>query len=207
MLIENALIVILGAVILSIGLLYAFQIITILQKYKLSRPWMWLSGLIAFFFLGYIFTALRFIDLNLLPNLSLEDLVTAIFFFGAVFVLILAVLNYNLFANIFGVGISDSKAMKRFASYINLPEPKVSPLMDRKYTVRCDVCQKLVKYSIPDVVRAHPRLERGVVVEEGMGGIIYRFYIRHYCQNEYREIPVKHDGQFEYRSQGPSRPV
>ncbi len=40
-----------------------------------------------------------------------------------------------------------------------------------------------------------------------MGGIIYRFYIRHYCQNEYREIPVKHDSQFEYRSQGPSRPV
>jgi hypothetical protein len=207
MLIKNAVIVTLGAIILSIGLLFAFQIITILRKYKLSRPWMWLSGLISFFFLGYVFTALRFVDINLLPNLSLEDLVTAIFFFGAIFVLILAVLNYHLFVDIFGVGISDVKAMKRFASYINLPTSQVSHLIDREYTVQCDVCQKLVRYSIPEVVRAHPHLDRGVIVQEAMGGTNYRLYIRHYCHNEYREIPVKHDSQFEYRSHGPSRPV
>ena len=207
MLINNAVIVILGAVILSIGLIFAFRIITILRKYNLSRPWMWLTGLISFFFFGYVFTALRFLGINLLRNLSLEDLVSAIFFFGAIFVLILAVLNYQLFVNIFGVGISDLKAMLRFASYINLPGSQISHLINRHYTVKCDICQQLVEYSIPDVVRAHPHLERGVVVEEGMGGIIYRFYIRHYCQNEYREIPVKHDSQFEYRSQGPSRPV
>ncbi len=145
MLIENALIIILGAVILTIGLLYAFQIITVLQKYGLSRPWMWLSGLISFFFLGYLFTALRFIGIDLLPGLSLENLVTSIFFFGAIFVLVLAILNYNLFANIFGVGISDARAIKRFAAHIELPPAQASSLLDRQYTVRCDVCQQLVK--------------------------------------------------------------
>jgi len=56
-------------------------------------------------------------------------------------------------------------------------------------------------------VRSHPRLERGIIVENAMGGVNYRFFVRHYCGKEVREIPVRHDSKFEYRSHGPSRPV
>ena len=207
MLIRNAIIVIIGAGILSIGLIYAFSIIKILKTFNLARPWILLSTLIAFFFFGYVFTALRFLNINLLPGVSLEGLTTAIFFFGAVFVLVLAVLNRNLLANIFGIGLSDSKALQLFSKFINVPVRQVASLIKPEYSVTCDICHLPVKYSIPAIVRAHPRLERGVIVDKAMGGVSYRFFIRHYCGKEYREIPVRHDNQFEYRSQGPSRLV
>jgi len=207
MLIENAIVVIIGAVVLSIGLVYSLSIIQILKDFNLARPWIMLTTLISFFFIGYIFTALRFLNIDLLPSLSLENLVTAIFFFGAVFVLMLAILNRNLLANIFGMGLNDTKALKIFSEYIQIPSHQVVSMIKPEYYVTCDICHQPVKYSIPDIVRAHPRLERGVIVESAMGGVNYRFFIRHYCDKQYREIPVRHDSHFEYRSHGPSRPV
>ena len=207
MLISNAIVVIIGAVILSIGLIYTFRIIGILRQFDLSRPWIILSTLISFFFMGYIFIALRFLNIDLIPSLSLEILVTSIFFFGALFVLVLAVLNRNLFASIFGVGIDDSKAIRLFSEHIKLPLNQVVSMIKPEYSVTCDVCKQPVKYSIPDIVRAHPHLDRGVVVERAMGGVNYRFFVRHFCEKAYREIPVRHDNKFEYRSQRPSRLV
>lgn len=207
MLLSNAFIVIIGAGILSIGLFFAIRIIAILRKYSLARPWIVLSILISFFLLGYIFIALKFLNYDLMPNLRMESLVTAIFFFGAIFVLTLAILNRNLFADIFGKGISDTKAYSLFAEHVGMPPRKVMAMTKPEYSVTCEVCNGDVQYSIPDIVRSHPRLERGVVVEKAMGGVNYRFYIRHYCGKELREIPVRHDSQFEYRSHRPSRPV
>ena len=207
MLNSNAVIVVLGAVILLAGLFYTWRIISILKNFNLARPWILLFTLISFFLFGYIFTALRFLDLNLLPGVTLEGLVTAIFFFGAIFVLILAVLNRNLFANIFGVGLSDTKAILLFSEHIKVPAREIIAKTKPEYSVMCDICNQPVKYSIPDIVRAHPRLDRGVIVEKAMGGINYRFFVRHYCRNEYREIPVRHDSNFEFRSHGPSRIV
>lgn len=207
MLLSNAFIVIIGAGILSIGLFFAIRIIAILRKYSLARPWIVLSILISFFLLGYIFIALKFLNYDLMPNLRMESLVTAIFFFGAIFVLTLAILNRNLFADIFGKGISDTKAYSLFAEHVGMPPRKVMAMTKPEYSVACEVCNGDVQYSIPDIVRSHPRLERGVVVEKAMGGVNYRFYIRHYCGKELREIPVRHDSQFEYRSHRPSRPV
>ena len=207
MLIQNAVIVIFGAIILVIGLIFSINIIKILRKFNLARPWMLLATLIGFFLLGYIFTALRFLNFDLLPSITLERLVTAIFFFGAVFVLVLSVLSRNLFADIFGIGVSDSKAIHMLSDHINIPVREIYSMIKPKYSVTCDGCRQQVEYSIPDIVRSHPRLERGIIVEKAMGGVNYRFYVRHYCGKEYREIPVRHDSQFEYRSQGPSRPV
>ncbi len=207
MLLSNAFIVIIGAGILSIGLFFAIRIIAILRKYSLARPWIVLSILISFFLLGYIFSALKFLNYDLMPNLRMESLVTAIFFFGAIFVLTLAILNRNLFADIFGKGISDTKAYSLFAEHVGMPPRKVMAMTKPEYSVAGEVCNGDVQYFIPDIVRSHPRLERGVVVEKAMGGVNYRFYIRHYCGKELREIPVRHDSQFEYRSHRPSRPV
>jgi hypothetical protein len=207
MLVSNALIVIAGAVILLVGFGFVVSIIRILRVYGLARQWVILSILIAFFFLGYIFTALLFLDIAMVPIVTLEGLVTAIFFFGAIFVLILAVLNRSLFSDIFGVGLDDHKAYQIFAEHVGMPARKVMAMTRAEYSVACEICTDDVKYSIPDLVRSHPRLDRGVVVERAMGGVNYRFYVRHYCGKELREIPVRHDSQFEYRSHRPSRPV
>lgn len=207
MLIQNALIVIVGAGILVVGLVFALRIVGLLQVYDLARPWILLSVLIGFFLLGYVFTALRFLGIELLPGITLEGLVTAIFFFGALFVLALAFLNINLFRDIFGKKISDSKAYQLFAEHVGMPAKKVMAMTKSKYAVACEICGGDVEYSIPEIVRTHPRIDRGVLVERAMGGTNYRFYVRHYCGKELREIPVRHDGQFEYRSHRPSRPV
>ena len=207
MLVNNAYIVIAGSVILLVGLYFAFRSIAILRDYGLARPWIILSVLISFFFLGYIFTALLFFDIAMVPAITLEGLVTAIFFFGAIFVLTLSVLNRNLFADIFGQDLSDNKAYALFAEHVGMPAKKVMAMTRDDYSITCEICGGDVNYSVPDLVRAHPRIERGVVVERAMGGINYRFYVRHYCGKELREIPVRHDGQFEYRSHRPSRPV
>ncbi len=207
MIFNNAIIVILGAVILLAGLIYALKIVSLLRNYGLARPWIVLSVLISFFLLGYVFTALRFLNVDLLPSVTLEGLVTTIFFFGAVFVTVLAVLNNNLFGDIFGKGIDDPKAFSIFAEFIGMPARKIMAMTKDEYSVACDICGGDVEYSIPDLVRAHPRIERGVVVDRAMGGTNYRFYVRHYCGKELREIPVRHDSQFQYRSHRPSRPV
>jgi len=207
MLISNAIVITTGAVILLFGLYYSIRIIMILKNFNLARPWILLFSLISFFLFGYIFTALRFLNINLMPNVSLENLVTAIFFFGAVFVLILAFLNRNLFASIFGLDLSDTRAIQQFSDHVKIPVREIVARIKPEYTVMCDVCNQPVKYSIPDIVRSHPRLERGILVEKAMGGVNYRFFIRHYCNKEYREIPVRHDSNFEFRSHGPSRPV
>jgi len=203
----NAIVVIAGAGILTAGLVFALMIIRILRDFDLARPWIVLSTLISFFFVGYLLTALKFLGIELMPDLTLEGLVTALFFFGAVFVLMLAKLNRDLFANIFGIGMSDIEAVGLFSEHIDKSVEEVQSLIKPQYSVTCDVCNQSVKYSMPDIVRAHPRLDRGVVVEDAMGGVNYLMYVRHYCQQEYREIPVRHDSQFEYRSHRPSRLV
>jgi len=204
---NNAIIVIAGAVILAAGLIYTFRIVVLLKNYGLARPWIFLSAMIGFFFLGYIFIALLFLDIAMVPAITLEGLVTAIFFFGAVFVTILAILNHNLFGGIFGKGIDDTKAFRIFAEHVGMPARKVMAMTRPEYSVACEICGGNVKYSIPELVRTHPRIDRGVVVDQAMGGTNYRFYVRHYCDKELREIPVRHDSQFEYRSHRPSRPV
>lgn len=148
-----------------------------------------------------------FLGIELVPSVTLEGIVTAVFFFGAIFVLTLAYLNRNLFSDIFGQGLSNNRAYSLFAEHVGMPTRKVMAMTREDYSVACEICGEDVGYSIPDLVRAHLRIERGVVVERAMGGVNYRFYVRHYCGKELREIPVRHDGQFEYRSHRPSRPV
>ena len=99
------------------------------------------------------------------------------------------------------------KPTRFLLNILGMPARKIMAMTKKEYAVACEICGGDVEYSIPDLVRAHPRIERGVVVDRAMGGVNYRFYVRHYCGKELREIPVRHDSQFEYRSHRPSRPV
>jgi hypothetical protein len=196
-----------SAIILVGGLFVSFRIIRILRNYNLGRPWIILSSFIFFFLFGYGYIALRFLGINLISGLSIENLMTVIFLFSAIFVVTLSVLNLNLMRNVFGSGISDAEALNKFAQYVHMPVRKVRALAKRDYAVNCDACNMAVHYSIPNVVRAHPQIERGVVVDKGMGITSYRLYVRHFCGNGFREIPVSHDHKLEYRAKRPSRLV
>jgi hypothetical protein len=60
-----------------------------------------------------------------------------------------------------------------------MPTRKVMAMTRHNYSITCEVCGGDVHYSVPDLVRSHPRIVRGVIVERAGGGTNYRFYVRH----------------------------
>ena len=194
-----------GAGFLTIGLILSNDIVRTLKKQKLATPWIILRLLIFFFFFGYAFMAARFAGVDILTAVSNDSIVALVFFFGSVFVVLLAFLNRDLFANIFGVQMSDRQAIAKFLCYSKLDENIDESQLTKKYSIRCDNCGKVIRYSIADIVRAHPLLERGIILEQAMGGKNFTLYLRHRCRDGFREIPVFHDCRLEYRSQKSSR--
>jgi hypothetical protein len=194
-----------GAGFLTIGLILSNDIVRTLKKQKLATPWIILRLLISFFFFGYAFMAARFAGVDILPSISNDSIVALVFFFGSVFVVILTFLNRDLFANIFGIEMSDRQAITRFVRFTKLGEGLDPNQLTKKFSIRCDNCGKVIRYSLADIVRAHPHLERGIILEQAMGGKNFTMYLRHRCRDGFREIPVFHDCRLEYRSQKPSR--
>jgi len=201
---ESAL-VIAGAIILSVGLYYSFQIISILRRQNMAVAWMVLTAMIFFFLVAFVLYALQTLGFNTLATIPLESITAFVFFFGSIFVLILTVLNSRLFVDLFGIRLSDKEAILKFAKHVDIHPFFLQSRMSPEYSITCDACGKNVKYSIPDIVRSHPNLERGVKIEEAMGTINYTFFLRHRCEGSLREIPVTHDEKFEYRSKRASR--
>ena len=206
MLIFESTLVVLGSLVLLVGLYFAIRIVGVLQKEGRAQAWIVLTVIIALFLLGYVFIGLRFLGYQLLTDISNEIVVAWVFLAGAVFVTTLTFLNSRLFSEIFGEEISDVEAVQRFTNYFNLQDLMLHRLL-RKHSFTCEVCKREIEYSVADVVRAHPQLDRGVVIEEALGRRAFTFYVRHRCGRDYRETPVQHDSDLEYRSQRPSRVV
>jgi hypothetical protein len=200
---ESAL-VIAGAIILSVGLYYSFMIVSILRKQNMAIAWIVLTAMIVIFLLAFILYALQSLGFITL-TVPIESITAFVFFFGSIFVLILTVMNSRLFVDLFGIRLSDKEAILKFAKFIDIHPFFLQSRMSPEYTITCDACGKNVKYSIPDIVRSHPNLERGVKIEEAMGTVNYTFFLRHRCEGAIREIPVTHDEKFEYRSKRASR--
>jgi hypothetical protein len=116
--------------------------------------------------------------------------------------------NQRLFTVGAGQAISDREAILRFIRYAgNRPEFNLEMFVKR-HAVRCDNCLQMVNFSVVDIVRTFPQLNRGIIVEEKMGSRVYRLYVRHSCRNnEIWEIPVQLDEHLAYRSQRPARAV
>ena len=106
-----------------------------------------------------------------------------------------------------GQDISTKEAIIRFLEHVGNQNHFHLPLFLKRHSIRCDRCQKIVNYSIVDVVKSYPYLNQGVIVEKAMGTRTYRMYIRHRCSGELWEIPVHHDANLAYRSQRPARIV
>lgn len=200
----ESVLVIAGAMILSVGLYYSFKIISILRRQNMAVAWMVLTVMIFLFLVAFILYALQTLGVVTL-TVPIESITAFVFFFGSIFVLILTVLNSRLFVDLFGIRLSDKEALLKFAKFINIHPFFLQSRMSPEYSITCDACGKNVKYSIPDIVRSHPNLERGVKIEEAMGTINYTFFLRHRCEGTLREIPVTHDEKFEYRSKRASR--
>lgn len=196
-----------GAIILLTGFYYSLRIIRILREEQLARPWMILAGMIVFFIFGYLFMVLSRGGVGRFSEINADSVVAYVFFFGSIFVLVTAYLNKNLFTSIFGLEMSEKDAVEKFVSHMNLSQDQINRNLIRKFSVSCDHCGQTVAYSIPDIVRMHPQLDRGVVLKRGMGTENFIFYVRHHCKDSYREIPVMHDRDLEYRSMSKSRLV
>jgi hypothetical protein len=204
MTIESAL-VLAGALILLVGFYYALRVVSILRKQNMAVPWIVLTVMIVFFLIAFVLYSLYSLGLISLEFISIESIIAWVFFFGSIFVLILTWLNSRLFVDIFGIRLSDKDALLKFAKYVDIHPFFLQSRINPEYSVTCDSCNKQVKYSIQDIVRSHPNLERGVKIEKAMGTTNYTFFLRHRCDGTLREIPVIHDEKFEYRSKRSSR--
>jgi hypothetical protein len=105
-----------------------------------------------------------------------------------------------------GVQISEQEAVMSFLKYTQ--PGKTDPMLCFERTsVRCPRCERDINYSIIDIIRSHPQINRVILIEERMGLRVFWMYVRHKCLNEIWEIPVLHDSRLKYRSQRQPRPV
>ncbi|MFW9928550.1 MAG: hypothetical protein ACFFD1_04085 [Candidatus Thorarchaeota archaeon] len=201
----ETILVILGSLFLLIGLYYSYNIIRILKREGLAKPWIVLSVLITFFLIGYFFIILRFSNIEILPQITIEFIIAFVFFFGSIFAVLLTYLNRNLFEDIFGLDLTDDEALQLFLTHFGSIDEKNLENMKKKHQITCDHCHNTIIYSLADIVRSHKNIERGVELQQNMGSLSYILYLRHRCINSRREIQVFHDKNFEYRSQRISR--
>jgi hypothetical protein len=121
--------------------------------------------------------------------------------------ILLTLHNQHAFTVASGIKLTDEEAIKRFIQFTGLISIKDPKVLINRNTVICDRCGSSVEYSIADVVRSHPQLNRGVEVTSKMGTRSYILYVRHTCGTDIREIPVYHDGELNLRALRPSRLV
>ncbi|MGB8214785.1 MAG: hypothetical protein WCE68_14610 [Anaerolineales bacterium] len=135
-------------------------------------------------------------------------LISALILFLAQSQQLLELHNQRLFTVDSGRNLSDEDAIKEFNQYIANQSGFDPAKLVKRQVVRCDNCFRMVNYSIVDIVRSFPQLNRGIIVEEKMGTRTYRLHVRHVCKNrEVWEIPLLLDERLEYRSQRQARAV
>lgn len=120
---------------------------------------------------------------------------------------LMALHNQRQFTIEAGLKLSEAEAAARFLAFARVSRDYPYQTCFNRHSIRCDHCGQLVNYSVTDVVRSFPQLNRGIVIEESMGLRSYTLYVRHHCGIEIWEIPVIHDEDLEYRSQRPARAV
>ncbi len=121
--------------------------------------------------------------------------------------ILLTLHNQHTFTVSSGIKLTDKEAIFRFIEFTGIKELKDPTVLIKRNSIICDKCGKKIEYSIPDIVRSHPQLTRGIEVISKMGNRSYIFYVKHTCGNEIREIPVHHDCDLNLRALRPSRLV
>lgn len=174
---------------------------SVMEKWVILQVVLFVIGIFyGLFLLDFLnFGIGAFISIELLASLTL--LLVSIYVGGASY------LTWKTLRGIYGTDISDKRAMNKFLRFANLPAGAAEVLMDKSFDLNCEVCNKQIEYTIQDVVRSHPDLERGVEIEDGLGETNFTFYVRHDCKDHYRETPIQHDHNMVPRAQKDSREV
>lgn len=121
--------------------------------------------------------------------------------------ILLTLHNQNVFTITSGIKLTDEEAVKRFVLFTGITRLENPRILITRQSITCDTCGEKIEYSIPDVVRSHPQINKGIEVSEKMGNKSFIVYIRHGCGNDIREIPVFLDGDLNIRALRPSRLV
>ncbi len=121
--------------------------------------------------------------------------------------ILLTLHNQHTFTIASGIKLSDEEAVMKFLQFTGLKSLKNPAMLINRNSITCDRCGCKVLYSVPDVVRSHPQIEKGIEISIKMGNKSFILYVRHTCGNEIREIPVYHDSELNLRALRPSRLV
>jgi hypothetical protein len=171
-----------------------------------SNKWILVISLIFLFIIGYVIHTLNVFNFFEFP-VSPILLVSLIYFFGAVFVLITMQSTFTMVKSILGDVVSNEKAIEIFLEKTQLTREEL-PYLENNFTVNCNSCKCNITYNVADVIRQHFNLsDKGVIVEStfGIKSIILRPH--HKCDDGLREIIVIHDHTLAFRSKDQSKTI
>ncbi|MHA1906934.1 MAG: hypothetical protein ACW98Y_06545 [Candidatus Thorarchaeota archaeon] len=195
-----------GMIGLIVGLILTLRTVGVLRPLNLHGRYWILVGFIGAFLMGYVMNIMILLGWIVLP-ISTELLVALVFFGGAFYVILVSYISLRLWEGVVGKRLSYNEAHELFKDHTGI-EPPMGTFVSSKYAVKCNICNESVSFSLAGVVSSHAEsLERGVEIQSGMGSKMIVVYPRHVCSDGLREIPVKMDESFEYRSHGTARPV
>jgi hypothetical protein len=195
-----------GIVGIIYGLILTLKTVGVLRPLGLQGRYWILVAFITFFMMMYLFQLLSFLGYVTLP-ISTELMMSLVYMGGAVYVVLTSVISLGLWRNVAGTPLTDEDAREMFAKHVG-NAPSLEQFSAKDYSVKCNICEENVAFSLVDVVSSHAdSIERGVDVQSGMGLRMVVVYPRHVCKDGLRETPVKLDDAYKYRSHGESRPV
>jgi hypothetical protein len=188
------------------GIILTLQTVKVLRPLGLQRRYWILVAFLGFFFMMYTTHVLDLLDIIILPVGS-DMLVSIVYMGGAIYVVLVSFISLGLWRNVAGKPLTPEEARDLFATHVG-NAPPIDTFSSEIYSVPCSFCGENIEFSLVDVVSSHAdSIERGIDIQTGMGLKMIVVYPRHVCKDGLREIPVKLDDAYKYRSHGESRPV
>ena len=162
------------------------------------RRWIFVQLMLFFFVVGYIINALESSGYTVF-GLPGGLMVALVYFFGGIFTLVTILAIRNMLRDILGKHVPDDEAIGIFLK-ITETDTILTHLSDI-FVIKCEICNRVLTYTVADVVRDHAfTLERGIQVEEVFGTISYKLQPVHKCKDGRREITVIHDNTLAIRN-------
>ena len=188
------------------GLVLTLKTVGVLRPLGLQGRYWILVAFIGFFLMMYLMHILSLLEIFILP-VSAEFMVSIVYMGGAIYVVLVSVISLGLWRNVAGTPLSAEEAREIFAKHVG-NAPPMEQFTATDYSVKCNICDENVTFSLVDVVSSHAdNIERGIEVQSGMGLKMIIVHPRHVCKDGLRETTVKLDDAYKYRSHGESRPV
>lgn len=200
-------IVLSAGLVLGASLVISLWLVRSIKGSSVTEKWLMLQVLLFIVAVFYVIILLDFLQFGIDTFISIELLASLTLFLMSLYVGGATYLSWRTLRGIYGNAMSNKAAVKKFVRYASLTIDAVDTLKDKSFDMKCEVCERKIDYTIADVVRSHPDLERGVEIEDGLGELNFTLYVRHDCNDHYRETPIQHDHNMVPRAQKESREV